>query len=229
MAVSRQGRYAEAETLIRESYETDRRVLGENHSDMLDTLGGLANSVAMQGRLGEAEALYRKAYEGSRATLGDNEPDTVFTASNLSLTIASAGRCKEAESLLAPLVASLRTSTWKDDPITVMPLSALGYAFACQGRAIESDPLFAESIERSKRLNGRKSRYTARVLYRAAPGDAILGSRDPALAKLNEAAATGLTEPGALAEKDFAALRDDPRFREAATGIDNPPGGASKK
>jgi serine/threonine protein kinase/Flp pilus assembly protein TadD len=226
MAVGRQGRYAEAETLIRESYEIDRRVLGENHDETLDTLGGLANCVLKQGRFDEAETLFRRAYEGYRRNLGDDNAEVTYAASNLAMAIATAGRCREAETSLRPVIDSMRRSTWRDDPVTVLPLSALAYAVACGGRAAEADALFTEAIDTSKRMSGPKTRTTMRVLYRAARGHALLGEKDKATEELAAVAATDLGERGVLVEKDFTALRDDPRFREIAGKIDGVAGGA---
>ncbi len=64
------GRYAEAETLARQTLAAQRRVLGEQHPDTLVTLGNLAQVQTKQGHYTEAEALHRTALSTQRQVLG---------------------------------------------------------------------------------------------------------------------------------------------------------------
>ena len=64
-ALKAQGKYVEAEKLLRQTLETMRRDLGERHPDTLVSIHNLAEVLAMAGMVPEAEALYEESVAGS--------------------------------------------------------------------------------------------------------------------------------------------------------------------
>jgi Tfp pilus assembly protein PilF len=68
--LQQQGRYGEAETLLRTALEARRATLGSRHPDTLTSVGAYAAMLVNQGKLGEAEPLLREALETSLAILG---------------------------------------------------------------------------------------------------------------------------------------------------------------
>ena len=56
-------RYAEAEKLFRETLDIQRRVLGPEHPNTLNTLELEAINISREGRYGDAEKLFREAIQ----------------------------------------------------------------------------------------------------------------------------------------------------------------------
>ncbi len=72
---SGQGRYDEAESLYLERLEILRRVLGEEHSDTLESIGDLAGLYFEQGRFDEVKSLVVKMVEVSQRVWDEGHPD----------------------------------------------------------------------------------------------------------------------------------------------------------
>jgi hypothetical protein len=61
--LTREGHYGEAEKLLRETYDTRRRVLGRDHLDTAETAESLAKLDALEGRRNEALAMLSEAVD----------------------------------------------------------------------------------------------------------------------------------------------------------------------
>ena len=68
--LKRQGRFKEAETLLRRALEVTRATEGSLHPNTFSCLCNLGALLNDQGRLREAEPLLREMVEGSRTVLG---------------------------------------------------------------------------------------------------------------------------------------------------------------
>ena len=78
-----QGRYVEAEPLIKRALEASERVLGKEHPDTLRSVNNLAVLYRTQGRYAEAEPLSKRALAASERVLGKEHPDTLGSVNNL--------------------------------------------------------------------------------------------------------------------------------------------------
>jgi len=134
-----QKRYLEAENLMREVLEVQRRTLGLEHAHTLDTLGNLGSLLSMEKRYPEAEKVLRESLAGYVRVLGPGHPSTVYAASNLGHALALEGKRDEAFTSLRfavehglPSEARLRMET--DDDL----------------KSLRSDPRFAALIALSR-------------------------------------------------------------------------------
>ena len=57
--------------------EIRKRVLGEEHPDLLTSVGNLASVLGNQGKYEAAETLHRRDLEGREKVLGVEHPDTL--------------------------------------------------------------------------------------------------------------------------------------------------------
>ncbi len=94
-----QGRYGEAEPLLRETLQRSREALGPQHPDTLVDMNNLAALYRAQGRYDEAEPLLREALQRSREALGSAHPRTLATELNLVIMLAAEGRIAAAAAL----------------------------------------------------------------------------------------------------------------------------------
>src|SRR5262245_47622540 len=65
-----QGRYDEAEALLKQALAIRESALGPNHPDLSGRLSVLAEFYRTQGKYGEAEPLYKRALDISEKALG---------------------------------------------------------------------------------------------------------------------------------------------------------------
>jgi len=81
-----QGRYGDAEPLYLQVLELRKRLLGDSHPDVAQSLNNLALLYDSQGRYTESESLLLHAWVISSQTLGANHPKTIATWKNLMLS-----------------------------------------------------------------------------------------------------------------------------------------------
>ena len=73
------GRHEESGTLLRETLDVSRRVLGARHVETLQSMYWLSVVQAEQGHLEEAETLQAEALALQREVLGADHPDTLLS------------------------------------------------------------------------------------------------------------------------------------------------------
>ena len=99
VAMMDQGRYAEADPLLRDGLE-ELRSLGENPRTIAAMEGNLAIVLHQRGDFEEAEALYRRVMEDSARILGDDEhPQVLANKQNLAACLRDRGDYDASEKL----------------------------------------------------------------------------------------------------------------------------------
>jgi hypothetical protein len=111
-------RYDDAEPLILEGLEADRRLVGEDNPDTLVTMEILAGIYRGQGRLVEAERLCRETLRKRRRVSGADDPWTLESLHELARIRADQGEREEALDLLRQAVEGGFTH-W-DDPSLIL-------------------------------------------------------------------------------------------------------------
>ena len=116
------------------SLRTRRRVLGDNHSDTLSSIGSMGELLARIGKYEEAERYFLEALECRRRVLGDEHPDTLLSISNMGTLLNKLSRHDEAAELLQAGEAAAR-QVWTGDNARRLGsyLGKLGKARAGQG------------------------------------------------------------------------------------------------
>jgi eukaryotic-like serine/threonine-protein kinase len=92
-----QGRYGDAEHILREVLAERERTLGPEHPDTLATRHHLASALFFQGKYGQAETEYRAVLKLREKVLGPEHPDTLRTRNNLALALDYEAKYAEAE------------------------------------------------------------------------------------------------------------------------------------
>jgi non-specific serine/threonine protein kinase/serine/threonine-protein kinase len=96
----KEGIYAEAEKLDRDTLEIRRRILGPEHPLTLSSTGNLADVLSSEGHLAEAEKLLRETLEVQRRVLGPEGPDAALSTYNIGCVLAREGKREQALALL---------------------------------------------------------------------------------------------------------------------------------
>ena len=110
-----QGRYAEAEPLIRRSLAIREKVLGRDHPDVARSLNNLADLYERQGRYAEACRCIERALAIRETAVGPDHPDTATSAEQSGGVLSGRGprrptRCRWCRRLIASGRAQLRVA-----------------------------------------------------------------------------------------------------------------------
>jgi serine/threonine protein kinase len=104
--LGRQGRFAEAESLARQTLEIRSANLGPNHQSVWFDRAALANLWAAQGRLQEAIAVREAADTYYTRAFGPNSPDGAGNTSSLGMLYLRTGRLDLAEAVMLRALAT---------------------------------------------------------------------------------------------------------------------------
>ena len=159
-----QGRYAEAEPLLRRALETREGTIGKEHPDTLGSLTNFAGLYKRQGRYDEAMPLLRRVFETCERIFGKDNPDTFMSMSNLALLYGDLGRYAEAEPLLKRALEGQERTVGKDHHDTVMSVIDLALLYQKQDRYAESESLFRRAMAARERVLGKEHPDTVAIL-----------------------------------------------------------------
>jgi serine/threonine protein kinase len=148
------GLYDSAMPLMEAALETNRRELGEEHSETLISLNDMGYLLLLMGRSADAEPYLRDALEKMGEILGEDHRNTLTAMSNLALSLHYQGQLDDAEPVYREALDKRRQALGDDDPDTLVAVSNLGFVLLAQGRLADAEPLLREAMEKQKELLG---------------------------------------------------------------------------
>ncbi len=154
------GLYDRARTVLTESLQIRRRVLGPNNADTLKSLNTLAKTMYLQGRNAEAEKLFQKALETRRRVLGPEHPDTLQSQSDLAENLSMQGRYAEAEKLRRETYDIRRRVLGPEHPSTLDSMGNLAISLEDLGRFADAEKLWRETLAARRRVLGPEHQIT---------------------------------------------------------------------
>ncbi len=146
------GSLDEARALLDQAIEIQRRALGDDHPDTLDT-------ILVRGALGirreplEAERVARGVLERCLRAVGPDDPLTIRATRLLGSALHAAGRLSEAQPLLRDALERFRRIDPNDER-TLVSMSALGSLLLDMGKVEEAEPLYRATVDGQRRLKG---------------------------------------------------------------------------
>jgi len=149
---SRLGRYPEAESLLRQSLETRRQILGSHHADVAESLGYLAWLRTARGDYTEAESLYREALEIWEGESGDVRAQSAEALNGLGEALYGSGRYADAAELFREAIELRRQAFGNDSDEVANSKNDLAMSLARQGQYEEAEPLYLDVLATRKRL-----------------------------------------------------------------------------
>jgi tetratricopeptide (TPR) repeat protein len=87
--LDKQGKYAEAESLNRQTLELSEEVLGKTHPETLTSVYCLAYLLQSRKEYEEASILYERACSGYKSSLGSKHPTTIACISHYSAMLSN--------------------------------------------------------------------------------------------------------------------------------------------
>ena len=154
------GYWKEAEQLQIQVLETRKRVLGEEHPDMLTSMANLVSTYRNQGWWVEAEQLEVQVSETRKRVLGEEHPDTLTSMANLVSTYWNQGRWVEAEQLEVQVLETRKRVLGEEHPDTLTSMANLASTYLNQGRWTEAEQLNVQVLKTRMRVLGERHPYT---------------------------------------------------------------------
>ncbi|WP_414590159.1 tetratricopeptide repeat protein, partial [Scytonema sp. PCC 10023] len=140
----------------RQALEMRKRLLGEQHPDVAQSLNALAALYQNQGRYTQAEPLFRQALEMRKRLLGQQHPDVATSLNDLAALYQKQGRYSEAEPLHRQALEMTKRLLGEQHPSVATSLNNLAALYGSQGRYTEAEPLYRQALEMTKRLLGEQ-------------------------------------------------------------------------
>jgi CHAT domain-containing protein/tetratricopeptide (TPR) repeat protein len=140
------GRYAEIEPLARAIWEVQRRILGEDHHQTIESGMNLAVSLSDQGKYNEADPLLRKGLASFLRIPGEDHPRTAEGYDNLAANLEGLGKFAEAEPLHRKAMAISDRIRGDAHPEMAARYNNLATNLEGQGKYAEAEPLFRRAL-----------------------------------------------------------------------------------
>ncbi|KAL1864824.1 hypothetical protein Plec18167_009618 [Paecilomyces lecythidis] len=148
------GDYSTAECGAHKAVRARKKILGDEHPDMLASMANLASIYRNQGRWAEAEGLDVQVMETSLRVLGDEHPDTLTSIANLASTFWNQGRWAEAEGLGVQVIDMKKRVLGDEHPSTLASMANLASTFWNQGQWAKAERLGVQVMNTRKRVLG---------------------------------------------------------------------------
>ncbi len=156
--------YADAEPLLREALELDRRLFGVEHFEFAIGLKNLAYLLRSTDRFDEAEPLTRESLEIDRAWFGERHPVVATDLNYVGLILMDTGRQTESEEMLRQALLIDEESDGETRSAIARDLHNLALLLKSTGRTSEAEPLIRRSLELSREVHGENHPKTARKM-----------------------------------------------------------------
>lgn len=125
MCLFSDGRFNEAEVLIKDVMETWKKVLGKEHPHTLISMNNLACLLESQGKYDAAEPICRDTLQLTETVLGKEHPDTLRSMNNLASLLESQGKYNAAESIYRETLQLREKVFGKEHPDTLKSIKTL--------------------------------------------------------------------------------------------------------
>ena len=137
-----QGKYHDAEQVLRQVTTERERVLGPEHPETLASRQRLALALVWQTKYAEAETEYRAVLKLREKVLGPSHPDTLATRNSLAGTLLWEGKYAEAENELRGLIKLKEEVLGPEDPSSLKTRVNLANALFAQAKYAEAEAAY---------------------------------------------------------------------------------------
>jgi tetratricopeptide (TPR) repeat protein len=149
-----QGKYHDAEQVLRQVTTERERVLGPEHPETLASSQRLALALVWQTKYAEAEAEYRAVLKLREKLLGPSHPDTLATRNSLAGTLLWEGKYVEAENELRGLIKLKEEVLGPEDPSSLKTRVNLANALFAQAKYAEAEAAYREVLKLMQKVLG---------------------------------------------------------------------------
>jgi tetratricopeptide (TPR) repeat protein len=150
------GKYAEAEQMLRQTLMLKEKVLGEEHPSTLDSMNNLAIALDSQGKYEEAEQMHRQTLMLTKKVLDEKHPSTLDSMNNLAIVLHSQGKYEEAEQMHRQTLMLTKKVLGKEHPHTLDSMNNLAELLDSQGKYEEAEQMHRQTLKLRKKVLGKE-------------------------------------------------------------------------
>ena len=144
--LSEHGRYAETEPLYQRALHIQEHALAFNHSDVAQSLNGLANLYKRQGKYAQAEPLYQRALHIWEQQLGPEHLDVARLLYNLGELYREQGKYAEAKAFSQRALHIWERQLGPEHTLVAYPLNCLANLHWGQGQYAEAEVFYLRAL-----------------------------------------------------------------------------------
>ena len=148
------GKYGDAEKLLRSAIKARASALGPEHPGTLDSRHRLIYALSRQTKNAEAETEARDVLRLREKVLGAEHTDTLISRYDLGEPLVSQGKFGEAETLYRDVVRLSEKVFGPEHPRTLAPRVGLATVLGSEGKNAEAEPLYREIIRLDEKAYG---------------------------------------------------------------------------
>ncbi|HEX4120922.1 MAG TPA: tetratricopeptide repeat protein [Verrucomicrobiae bacterium] len=175
--LDQQGIFDEEEITVIQLVAAQRKLLGNEHPDVAQSLNRLAAVLRKEGKLAQSEAIRREALGMQRKLLGEENAEVAQTLSSLGDVLTIENKLLEAESVHREAFRVRMKVYGKDGNSTVSSLVRLGGVLEKEGKLDEARSLYLEAADGTNATASAAQNCLA-VMYQSGVGM----QRDPTAA-----------------------------------------------
>jgi CHAT domain-containing protein/Tfp pilus assembly protein PilF len=154
-SLQQQGRYADAEFLLKRSLAIREKILGTDHPDVASSLNNLGLLYIRQGQYAQAEPLLKRSLTIDEKVVGPDHPDVATSLNNLAGLYDHQGQYAQAEPLYKRSLVIRGKALGPNHPDVAQSLNNLAALYHTQGQHAQAEPLFKRSLEIREKALGR--------------------------------------------------------------------------
>jgi eukaryotic-like serine/threonine-protein kinase len=148
------GLYPQAQALLQRAVGIQRRVLGTENRETLDSMFNLGAALADEGQLARAEKLDRETFAIQKRVLGPEDPATLFTMNNVAQMLESEGHFADAEKMQREVIALRTHALGAEDPHTLVSMTGLADILIQEGHQAEAERASRQAFDIQQRILG---------------------------------------------------------------------------
>ncbi|PMD13580.1 TPR-like protein [Hyaloscypha hepaticicola] len=152
----RVGKGVEAEKMSVQAMKVRKRILGQEHSDTLDSIAIVGLVYKFRGKYDAAEPLYKETLQLTEKVLGKEHPDTLTSMNNLALLLYSQGKYDAAEPLYRETLQLREKVLGKEHPDTLTSMNNLALLLKSQGKYNAAELLYRETLQLRQKVLGKE-------------------------------------------------------------------------
>ncbi|NOS68999.1 MAG: tetratricopeptide repeat protein, partial [Verrucomicrobia bacterium] len=166
-AMTLQGNHATAATYLRQALALERKLVGNEHPAVANTLETLALALKRQKQphlVNEAEKMAREALAIQRKLFGNEHAYVANSLYNLGLVLRTAGKLAEAESAHKEALGLQRKLFGNESTAVAESLNSLAAVLHHEGKLAESEAVNREALAIYIKLFGKEHQFVANAL-----------------------------------------------------------------
>jgi eukaryotic-like serine/threonine-protein kinase len=164
------GKLTEEETTLNDLMAAQRKLLGQEHPDLAQSLNRLAMVFRKEGKLPQSEATRREALAMQRKLLGGENAEVAQTLSNLGQVLADQNKLPDAEGVDRECLGLRRKLFGQGDINVAYSLDYLGGVLEREGQLEEARKLYLEAANGAPSAAAALAQFSLGQLYQNGKG-----------------------------------------------------------